>query len=159
MKRLRAKVPYKVTRSYLLSCISALGLCNPFCVNRFSPDTASKRGLSTTEMNAVDAIHRAVEFNPHVPKVGLLFRIIAALSLRSAWNEFLAHGATNLHFLPVISVREETLGSGSALFGWLAGWLETGFMKSGIFSELLCCLDLYFGHLSVFGRRERTRIA
>ncbi len=35
---------------------------------RFSPEVASKRGLNQNELQAVDAIHRAVEFNPHVPK-------------------------------------------------------------------------------------------
>ncbi|XP_016111441.1 suppressor of tumorigenicity 7 protein-like [Sinocyclocheilus grahami] len=39
--------------------------------DKFSPEAASRRGLSTAEMNAVEAIHRAVEFNPHVPKIGL----------------------------------------------------------------------------------------
>lgn len=36
--------------------------------DKFSPDVAAKRGLSPGEMAAVEAIHRAVEFNPHVPK-------------------------------------------------------------------------------------------
>lgn len=41
---------------------------NEFILHRFSPDIASKRGLNPSEISAVDAIHRAVEFNPHVPK-------------------------------------------------------------------------------------------
>lgn len=36
--------------------------------DKFTPDLVAKRGLSLSEMHAVEAIHRAVEFNPHVPK-------------------------------------------------------------------------------------------
>lgn len=67
-------------------------LTTTFCL-RFSPEAASRRGLSTAEMNAVEAIHRAVEFNPHVPKVscqnyGLvsMLRKLLRVNQREAWK-------------------------------------------------------------------------
>ncbi|UXI21988.1 GPI transamidase component PIG-T [Sarcoptes scabiei] len=68
VQTLLAKYDYLNLPNSATICYTSALLKSRCIGDKFSPDVIVKRGLSVSEINAVEAIHRAVEFNPYVPE-------------------------------------------------------------------------------------------